>query len=48
MDLFFLLTSLAWIAIVALVCSLLTKFWIAMAAGAVLSALLIRIAIPVR
>jgi hypothetical protein len=40
--------AFAWIAIVALTCSIFTSYWIPIVIGAVLSALLMRVAFPVR
>lgn len=40
--------TFAWISIVALACSIFTSYWIPIVFGAVVAALLLRIAIPAR
>lgn len=40
--------AFAWISIVALTCSLFASYWIPIAMGAVISALILRIALPSR
>ena len=42
------LKAFAWISIVALACSIFTSFWIPIVIGAVLAALVLRIALPSR
>ena len=42
------LTAFAWIAIVALTCSIFTSYWIPIVVGAVLAALLLRVVLPRR
>ncbi len=39
--------AFAWISIVALTCSIFTSYWIPIVIGAVLAALLMRVAFPV-
>jgi hypothetical protein len=40
--------AFAWIAIVALTCSIFTSYWIPIVVGAVLAALLLRVVLPRR
>ncbi|MFM2296613.1 MAG: hypothetical protein RL117_320 [Verrucomicrobiota bacterium] len=42
------IAAFAWIALIALACSVLAEFWLAMIAGALLAVLLVRMAIPAR
>jgi hypothetical protein len=42
------LKAFAWIAIVALTCSIFTSYWIPIVVGALLAALLLRVVLPSR